>query len=166
MFFKKKFEVKLEILDPILIYAKDIEDSIMINLKKKYLKKCFQSIYIMEIIKINKKSLIKMSSDLDGSAYVYVVFEAVCFKIEKGLILNNIKFENNKITGTVKYNDKKKNVEFNVRILSDKTELLLKEMENPEIILIFAIYRVNSYGIKIRGMVRDVNIPIDLMINR
>lgn len=107
MIIKKVLETSLDLLDPVEIYNHDVESMIIKKLTKRYKNRCFQSIYILAINKIIRRSSIKMTRErLDGSARLDVQFEVEGIVLIEGNILHGckvIEIHTNAITAEHKY---------------------------------------------------------------
>ena len=92
MLINKVFDTCIDLLDPNEIYTADIEALLLDKLSKRYIKKCYQSIYILGINRIINRSSIRMADDrLDGGAYVNVQFEVSGVVLIRGEILHGCK---------------------------------------------------------------------------
>jgi hypothetical protein len=90
MIIDKYFETRLEINDPIDLFSKDYEQTILDILKKQYTNVCYKSSFIISINKIvRRSSLYCKSKTLDGGIYFDVQFKASCIVYDKGEILHN-----------------------------------------------------------------------------
>ena len=77
MIIVKIFDIILNIDNINTIFSKDINSIIFELIKKKYVNKCYLGVYITNINKILNRSLIESDqSDLNGTFYTYIQFEA------------------------------------------------------------------------------------------
>ena len=89
---KKILETRLDILDIKNMYCSDYNEMILKILKDKYLLKCFKSIYVLDILRIIRKSALQCKSKvLDGSTYIDLTFEVLGIIYENGDIIHNCK---------------------------------------------------------------------------
>jgi len=107
MIITKIIETSVDLLDPKEIYTVDVEALLLKKLNSRYANKCYQSILILEVIKIIRRSKIYMADNrLDGAGYVHVQFEAKGIIFNKGEILLGcevIEIHGNAITAEHKY---------------------------------------------------------------
>ena len=72
----KTLETTIDLLDPNEIFQNDYEPILLKKLNERYVNKCYQSIFIISIEKIIRRSNVKLSYDrLDGAGYIDVQFE-------------------------------------------------------------------------------------------
>jgi len=107
MYITKTIDTTIDLLDPVEIYQHDVNSLVLKKLNERYVKKCYQSILITEIISIIRLSPIMMSDNrLDGSAYVDVQFEVGGVIFIEGEVLHNckiIEIHSNAITAEHEY---------------------------------------------------------------
>lgn len=76
MIIKKVLETSIDLFDPAEIYTHDVEALLVKKLEERYKNRCYQSIYVLRITRIIRRSSIKMKTTrLDGSASLNVQFE-------------------------------------------------------------------------------------------
>lgn len=107
MIIKKVLETSIDLTDPVEIYNHDINPMIIKKLTTRYKNRCFQSIYVLSIVKIIRRSSIKMTTArLDGSASIDIQFEVEGIVLIEGNILHGckvIEIHTNAITAEHKY---------------------------------------------------------------
>ena len=88
----KYLETRLNITNNNDIFCTDYENMIISLLKKKFINRCYKSVYIIDILSILRRGNINcQAKSLDGGLYVDVQFKAECIVYEKGEILQNCK---------------------------------------------------------------------------
>lgn len=88
----KHLETCLDIIDVNDIFCIDYRQMLLNMLKKKFVGRCYKSVYILDIIDITKRSSIDTcSKSLNGNCFVNVEFKADCIVYEKGEIIHNAK---------------------------------------------------------------------------
>lgn len=107
MLINKVLETTIDLLDPNEMYQPDINAILIKYLKARYVKRCYQSMLILDVLKVLNRSNIKMSDNkLDGSAYVDVQFEVQGVVLIAGEILHGceiIEIHSNAITAKHEY---------------------------------------------------------------
>lgn len=97
----------VDLTNPSDIYRHDVETMLLQKLNTRYQKRCYLSMYVLEVLRIVHKSLIKMVTNrLDGGAQLSVQFEVSGFIINEGDILHNckiIEIHTNAITAEHEY---------------------------------------------------------------
>jgi hypothetical protein len=92
MHITKILETTIDLIDPSEIYQHDIDRLITRKLNERYQNRCYQSILVLDVKKIIKRSSIKMVNNrLDGGAYVDVQFEVNGIILIEGEILHGCK---------------------------------------------------------------------------
>ena len=90
MLVTKILETRLDINNINDIYCADYNKNILSILNDKYKGRCYKSIYVLEVLKIIRRSdLMCKNKVLDGSLYMDVVFEVNGIVYEKGDIIQN-----------------------------------------------------------------------------
>ena len=96
MIISKTFEVTLNITNINDIFNRDINNTILNMVKRKYNNKCFMEVYIVDIVKILNRSLIRSNqSDLNGSFDIDIQFEGKCIIYNTGEIIFNMEIKEN-----------------------------------------------------------------------
>jgi hypothetical protein len=107
MIIKKIQETSIDLMTPQEIFHHDIDTLLMQKLSSRYRGRCFQSIYILSIVRIIRRSSIRMTiTRLDGSASVDVQYEVEGLVLNPGDVLHGckiIEIHNNAITAEHKY---------------------------------------------------------------
>jgi hypothetical protein len=107
MIIKKVQQTSIDLMTPDEIFHPDIDSLIMQKLSARYSGRCFQSIYILSIVKIIRISDIRMTiTRLDGSASVDVEYEVEGLILNPGDVLHGckiIEIHNNAITAEHMY---------------------------------------------------------------
>jgi hypothetical protein len=107
MLIKKIQETSIDLMSPQEIYHHDMDSLLMQKLSARYTGRCFQSIYILSIVRIIRRSSIRMTiTRLDGSASVDVQYEVEGLVLNPGDVLHGckiIEIHNNAITAEHKY---------------------------------------------------------------
>lgn len=89
---KKVIEVRLDIKEPSDIYCANYDEKVIQLLAKKFVGKCYKSIFILKVNKILRRSAFKSKQiALDGSLYTDVQFEVDAIVYEKGDVIHNCK---------------------------------------------------------------------------
>jgi len=92
MYVKKFLQTTIDLLNPFEIYQTNIDDFLLTKLKDRYQKKCYQSMLILDILQIIRRSSIKMVDNrLDGGAYVDIQFEIGGIILSENEILHQCK---------------------------------------------------------------------------
>jgi hypothetical protein len=88
----KIVETRVDINDISDMFCSDYNSNILKKLKTLYTKKCFKSIFILDILRIvNRSSLHCKNKVLDGGTYIDVSFEVSGIIYEKGEVIHNCK---------------------------------------------------------------------------
>lgn len=88
----KIIETRIDINNINDMFCSDYNNNILQILKKLYIKKCFKSIFILDIIRIvNRSGLHCKNKVLDGGTYIDISFEVSGIIYEKGEIIHNCK---------------------------------------------------------------------------
>lgn len=88
----KVVETRVDIDDINDMFCSDYNSNILKKLKTLYTKKCFKSIFILDILRIvNRSALHCKNKVLDGGTYIDVSFEVSGIVYEKGEIIHNCK---------------------------------------------------------------------------
>jgi hypothetical protein len=107
MIITKILETMVDLINPADIYQHDVETMLLQKLNTRYQKRCYLSIYVLEVLRIVRRSSIKMVTNrLDGGAQLSVQFEVSGFIINEGDILHNckiIEIHTNAITAEHEY---------------------------------------------------------------
>lgn len=102
MIVKKILETRLDIKDINFIFCQNYKEKIVAELKTKYVGVCYKSIFVMEILRVIRKSdMYCKNKILDGSTYMDVTFEVRGIVYEKGEILHNCKILQINTNGTM-----------------------------------------------------------------
>lgn len=92
MIITKILETRIDLFNVKYIFCSNYNDIIIEELKKRFVKRCYKSIFITDILEIVKRSSIKCKNKvLDGSVYVDVQFKAEGIIYENGDIIHNCK---------------------------------------------------------------------------
>ena len=89
MIIEKRFITSVVLTNPKDIYSSNINKIIIQELKKRFEKKTYKSSFILEILKINRRSLIRRGNDLNSHAYIDVDFLAKSLIYDIGEIIAN-----------------------------------------------------------------------------
>jgi hypothetical protein len=107
MLITKILETTIDLIDPLEIYQHDIEKLLIKKLDERYKNRCYQSVLVLGINKIIRRSSIKMVNNrLDGGAYIDTQFEVIGVILIEGEILHGckiIEIHTNAITAENKY---------------------------------------------------------------
>lgn len=96
MIVTKVFDIIFNIENINDIFNKDINQTILNLIKKKYNGKCFLGVYIIDIIKILNRSLIESNqSNLNGMFNMYIQFEGKCLIYTTNEIIFNMEVKDN-----------------------------------------------------------------------
>lgn len=102
MIVKKILETRLDIKDINFIFCQNYNERIISELKTKYVGVCYKSIFVLEILRVIRKSdMYCKNKILDGSTYMDVTFEVKGIVYEKGEILHNCKILQINTNGTM-----------------------------------------------------------------
>jgi hypothetical protein len=148
MIITKVFDIIFNINNINDLFNKDINQTILNLLKKKYNGKCFLGVYIIDVIKIINRSLIESNqSNLNGSFNIFIQFEGKCviyntneiiFNMEvKDNINNIISCKGNNVSAIIKTN--KINIDFK------KGQLIPIIVGKAKFITGSEIIQINSY---------------------
>jgi DNA-directed RNA polymerase subunit E'/Rpb7 len=156
MLITKVLETSVDLIDPNSeIYAPDLESIILNILKNRYVGKCYNSILIVEIKKIIKKSLRKfVDNRLDGGASVDVCFEVEGHVFSTGEILHGcsiVETLNNAITAENKYAGIKLQKNQHNETTSNKILQSLSQKQIIPIIIQNVRYNLNKPKVSIIG---------------
>jgi len=103
----KILETSINIFNPNELFQHNFNDLLIQKLTKRYKNRCYQSIYVLKINKIIRRSSIKLSmSRLDGSGDISVQFEVDGIVLIENSILHNckiLKIHTNAITAEHEY---------------------------------------------------------------
>ena len=92
MLIKKILETRLDIANTNDIFCADYGKNALLLLKDKYTKRCFKSVYVLDVLHIIKRSAIHCKNKVaDGSGYMDVTFEVSGIIYEKGEVIHNCK---------------------------------------------------------------------------
>jgi hypothetical protein len=75
MFIRKILETRVDLHDPNDVYVKDIDTLLLSRLRSKFVHKCYKSCFIIKVLRILRRSFIRINSFMDGMGYVNVNFE-------------------------------------------------------------------------------------------
>ena len=96
MIINKVFDIILNITNINDIFNRDINNTILNMVKRKYNNKCFFGVYIIDITKILNRSLIESNqSDLNGSFNIFIQFEGKCIIYNTGEVIFNMEIKEN-----------------------------------------------------------------------
>jgi hypothetical protein len=96
MIITKVFDIIFNINNINDLFNKDINQTILNLLKKKYNGKCFLGVYIIDVIKIINRSLIESNqSNLNGSFNIFIQFEGNCIIYNTNEIIFNMEVKDN-----------------------------------------------------------------------
>jgi hypothetical protein len=130
MLITKVLETSVDLLDPNDIYVLDIDTLLISKLTTRYKNKCFQSILILEITKIIRRSSTRMINNrIDGSASVDVQFEVKGVILIQGEILHGcriVEINSNAITAENNYAGIKIQKETNSKATKDISDAIFK----------------------------------------
>ena len=147
MLIKKIFETSIDISDPNDIFNID-EQFIKNILKERYVSRCHKGMFILDILRIVRKSNIYLADDrLDGSAYFSVQFEAQGDVLFAGEILHGCKISKihaNAITAIHKY--------AGVKIRNTSVTNILKTGDVIPVVVKKSMYAVNKPQISVLGI--------------
>jgi hypothetical protein len=133
MIINKVLETTIDLLDPNDIYASNIDNLLMKKLDIRYKNKCYQSILILEIMKIIRRSTIKMVDNrLDGGAYIDVQFEVKGIIFIQGEILHGckiIEIHSNATIAEHEYAGIKLQKEINLKLQKDIGDAIFKILQ-------------------------------------
>lgn len=93
------------------IYSNNLNKVIIDTLEKKYVGICYKSCYIIKINKIIRRSLAKISVDLEGTVNIDVVFEVTCVVYNKKEIITKVEIINKDPSGRIQGKSKYCNLE-------------------------------------------------------
>lgn len=107
MIINKYLETYIDLNDPFEIYSNEPEQTIIKKLNAKYLGVCTKSCYVMEIVRVVRRSYIYMKDTLKGGSSVCVLFEAKVLVYNQNEIICDCKIikkeAHGKIHGVSKY---------------------------------------------------------------
>lgn len=96
MIITKVFDIIFNIDNINDIFNKDINQTILNLVKKKYNGKCFLGVYIIDAIKIINRSLIESNqSNLNGSFNIFIQFEGKCIIYDTNEVIFNMEVKDN-----------------------------------------------------------------------
>jgi hypothetical protein len=96
MIITKVFDIIFNINNINDLFNKDINQTILNLVKKKYNGKCFLGVYIIDVIKIINRSLIESNqSNLNGSFNIFIQFEGKCIIYNTNEIIFNMEVKDN-----------------------------------------------------------------------
>lgn len=96
MIVTKVFDIIFNIDNINDIFNKDINQTILNLIKKKYNGKCFLGVYILDITKILNRSLIESNqSNLNGIFNIFIQFEGKCITYDTNEIIFNMEVKDN-----------------------------------------------------------------------
>lgn len=131
---KNNLECVITLDDPNDILSKDRNAIILNILKEKFEGKCYSSCYILNIIKVIRRSLIYCNENLDANFNINIVFEAQVIIYQENEIIHDceiIKKEQNGIThGKTKYGGVQLNIQQNMAIFNtgEKIPVIVKKL--------------------------------------
>lgn len=89
MLITKILTTSVDLLDPNDMYNADLDNVILRKLKDRYIKKCYQSMYILDITRLIRRSLARITDvRLDAGASVDVQFEVSGVILNQGEVLH------------------------------------------------------------------------------
>lgn len=89
MIIERCLDTGVDLFDPNEIYTRDIDELLIKKLEHRYKNRCFQNMFITDIVKINERSEVIMSrTQLNGSAYIDVNFQVRGIVLQKDEILH------------------------------------------------------------------------------
>jgi hypothetical protein len=136
----KIIETRIDINDIGNMFCSDYDHNILQILKKLYVKKCFKSIFILDINRIvSRSSLHCKNKVLDGGTYIDISFEVSGIIYEKGEIIHNCKIIQINNNGTM--HAKSEYASIHIK----NVEGLVVAKENDEIPVIAHMVRCNIY---------------------
>lgn len=92
MHIQKTIEVRLDIKNIDDIYCTHYNSNILKILKNKYNNRCYQSVYIIDVLEIIRRSALHAKDKvLDGTMYIDVSFKVSGIIYEKGEVIHNCK---------------------------------------------------------------------------
>ena len=93
MIIYKQIETRLDIINPNDLYCSNYNKMLLNLLNKKFLNRCYKSIYIIEIIKIVKRgSIIHTAKNLNGTSYIDLQFKIKGVVYEKNDIIHKCNY--------------------------------------------------------------------------
>lgn len=96
MIITKVFDIIFNIDNINDLFNKDINQTILNLVKKKYNGKCFLGVYIMDVIKIINRSLIESNqSNLNGSFNIFIQFEGKCIIYNTNEVIFDMEVKDN-----------------------------------------------------------------------
>lgn len=122
------------------MFCSNYNEKILQILKKLYIRKCFKSIYILDVNKIITRSDLHCKNKLlDGGTYIDISFEVLGVIYEKGEIIHNCKIIQINNNGTM--HAKSEYASINIKNIDG----LVVVKENDEIPVIVHMMRCNIY---------------------
>ena len=101
MIITKIFETGITIDDPFIMYSNNVDNEIMNLLRKYFVNVCYKSCYVLEIIRIIKRSRLEAHIDTSGDMFVCVVFEAKVIVYQPNEIIADATIVNKDSSGGV-----------------------------------------------------------------
>ena len=147
MIITKILETQLDIIKPSDIFSPDINNVILRLLKEKYEGKCYKSCLILKITQIIRASNIYMSYNLDGSAFISVLFEVKGLIYQKGEIITDAVIVNKDSNGTVQCQTQYASI----HLRQDKVLNIFKNNQRIPLIVHKVRYILNQNNISILG---------------
>jgi hypothetical protein len=131
---RNDLECVITLDDPNIILSKNRDTMILNILKEKFEGKCYSSCYILNVIKIIRRSLIYCNENLDANFNVNISFEAKVIVYQVNEIINNCeiikKEQSGIIHGKTEYGGVQLNIQQNMAIFNtgEKTPIIVKNL--------------------------------------
>jgi hypothetical protein len=145
MIINKIMETYVDIADPNDMYNDDIDLMLLNKLKEKFVGICYKSCYILDIIRIIRRSSIYMKDTLEGDANLSVMFEVSAIQYLKNEIINGCKIVKKEANGIVHAKSQYAGIQFNI----PASMSIFKEGDTVPVIVNLVRYNVNQSAISV-----------------
>lgn len=155
---KKILEVRLDISNIKDIYSPNYTNTYFQILKDKYVNHCYQSIYILDILRIVRRhDQLCKSKVLDGYTYIDISFEVLGLIYEKGEVIHNCKIIQITNNGTMHA----KSEYASIYIKNTESFGIFKEMDEIPVIVNMAQYNIMDTEVSISAVpfIPIINMP-------
>jgi len=152
MLIRKVLETRLDIVNANDMFCANYGNKILDMLKLRFIKKCFKSIYIIDVVSILRRGNISCKSKaLDGSTYIDVTFEVDGIIYEKGEVIHGCKIIQINNNGTMHAKSEYASIYIkNTKELADS--LVFKEGDVIPVITTLSRYQIYDSEISIAAL--------------
>lgn len=163
MIIKKILETYVDITNPNDIFCHNRNEMILDKLRDKYIGRCYNSCYILQVNKIIRRSYFHMKDTLEGDSYISVLFEVDAIIYQMNEIINGCKIIKKEQNGIVHA----KSVHAGIQLNIHQNMSIFKEGDVLPVIVKKVRYNINQIAISILAMpfIPLDNTPIYYKIN-